>query len=107
MILGVTESTAWNWESNTSTPGLQYIPVIIRFLGYDPLSEPDGLGDRLIWNRTRLGLSQKQAAKQLGIDPGTLVRWESGENEPTGPLLDRVERFLNNEVWGAELLRVG
>jgi transcriptional regulator with XRE-family HTH domain len=39
-------------------------------------------------------MTQGEAAKRLGIDPGTLARWERGEREPAGVLLERVERFL-------------
>ena len=38
-----------------------------------------GRGERLVRRRTSLGLSQKEAAKRLGVDPGTLARWERGE----------------------------
>jgi transcriptional regulator with XRE-family HTH domain len=106
-ILGVTKSAVWNWESNTSTPRLQYMPVIIRFLGYNPLPKPDSLGDRLVRRRTSLGLSQEQAANHLGFDAGTLAGWECGEKEPTGERLRRVERFLNDDALTAEFQQVG
>ena len=34
-IIGVTESSVWNWEHGTE-PELQYNQSIIRFLGYIP-----------------------------------------------------------------------
>jgi transcriptional regulator with XRE-family HTH domain len=40
------------------------------------------------------GLSQKQSAKRLVVDPGTLARWERGEREPTEAFLSRVKRSL-------------
>lgn len=35
--------------------------------------------------RTRLGLSQTQFARALGISLDTLQNWEQGRREPTGP----------------------
>ena len=70
------------------------MPAIIRFLGYNPLPAAKGLGERLVRQRTSLGLSQNEAARRIGIDPGTLARWERGEREPAGEFLNRVKRFL-------------
>jgi DNA-binding XRE family transcriptional regulator len=41
-----------------------------------------------------LGLSQKESATRLGVDPGTLSRWERGATRPSGILLARVSRLL-------------
>jgi len=82
--LGVTESSIWNWEAGHSHPNLRYLPAIIAFLGYTPLPEAKTLGERLVRHRKTLGMSQKEAAHQLGVDPGTLARWERGEREPAG-----------------------
>jgi transcriptional regulator with XRE-family HTH domain len=34
-----------------------------------------------------LGLSQKEVARRLGIDPGTLSKWEKGNSLPSKELL--------------------
>jgi len=93
--LGVDEASVYNWENNRSKPGLVYMPAIIRFLGYNPLPPVDGWADGLVQRRTILGLSQKESAKRLGVDPGTLARWERGEREPTGKFAARVSHFLS------------
>jgi transcriptional regulator with XRE-family HTH domain len=98
--LGVCEPSVYNWEANTSTPEIRYMPAIIRFLGYNPLPLADTLAGQLVRQRTSLGLSQKESAKGLSVDPATLARWERGEREPAGMFLDRVERFLNQNVDG-------
>jgi transcriptional regulator with XRE-family HTH domain len=36
VALGVHPLTITNWELNTTTPPMAYIPAIIRFLGYEP-----------------------------------------------------------------------
>jgi transcriptional regulator with XRE-family HTH domain len=73
------------------------MPAIIQFLGYNPLPEAQGRGERLVRQRTTLGLSQKASAQRLGVDPSTLAKWERGEREPTGALLSRLTRFLDEE----------
>ena len=72
-------------------------PAIIRFLGYNPLPEAKTLAEQLVRYRTTLGLSREWAALELGVDAGTLARWERGEAEPTGEFLNRVKRFFDGE----------
>ena len=95
--IGVGETSVFKWEANTSQPDLKYMPAVIRFLGYNPLSAAKGWGERLVRQRTSLGMTQGEAAKRLGVDPGTLARWERGKREPARVLLERVERFLDDE----------
>lgn len=38
--------------------------------------------------RTRLGLSQEQMARLLGVSFASVNRWEAGHSGPTGPTLD-------------------
>jgi transcriptional regulator with XRE-family HTH domain len=100
--LGVNKTSVFNWEANTSSPDIGYMPAIIRFLGYNPLPQADGWGGKLVRQRTTQGLSQKEAAKGIGVDPATLARWERGEREPGGGFLGRVKRFLQGgDVSGA------
>jgi transcriptional regulator with XRE-family HTH domain len=48
----------------------------------------------LVRQRTGLGLSQKEAAGEIGVDPGTLAKWERGEREPAGGFLRRVQTWF-------------
>ena len=95
--VGVDKCSLFNWEANISQPDLRYIPAVIEFLGYNPLPEANTLGERLVRHRTLRGLSQKEAAEAVGVDPGTLSRWERGEREPMRPFVSRVERFLADQ----------
>jgi DNA-binding transcriptional regulator YiaG len=76
--IGVDTTSVFKWEANTAAPEVRYMPAIIRFLGYNPLPEANGWGDRLVRHRTTLGLSQKKAALDLGVDVSTLARWNGG-----------------------------
>jgi len=93
-MIGVDKTSVYNWETNRSKPGIEYVPAIIRFLGYNPFPSPDGWPDRLIQGRTVLGLTQKESANRMDVDPSTLARWERGERKPTGAFLERVLKFL-------------
>jgi transcriptional regulator with XRE-family HTH domain len=95
--IGVCEPSVFNWEANTSQPDFRYMPAIIDFLGYDPLPPANTLAGQLVRQRTSLGLSQKESAERLGVDPTTLARWERGEREPKGEFAKRAERFLVGE----------
>jgi DNA-binding transcriptional regulator YiaG len=92
--LGVNTWTLGNWEKGHTKPALRLWPSIIEFLGYDPESEPEGLGQRIEWARRREGLSIRELARKLGVDPETLRRWERGIRIPRGRWLDSVEEFL-------------
>jgi transcriptional regulator with XRE-family HTH domain len=106
--LGVNEATITNWETNGAQPGVKYMPAIIRFLGYNPLPpSPGGTGERLVRCRTLLGLSQKVFAGQLGVDQGTLAKWERRERQPAGCFAAWVARFLDTTeaVWAGDTAR--
>lgn len=94
--LGVDKTSVFNWEVNTASPEVRYMPAIIRLLGYGPLPEANGWGERLVRCRKSLGLSQKEAARRLRVDPSTLARWERGEREPANVLRTRVRRLVSD-----------
>ena len=79
--LGVTECSIWNWENNATTPLFPYWPAIIEFLGYNPLPKPQTPAEQLVQARKIQGLSQKEMAKRLAVDPSTLARRERGEGK--------------------------
>jgi len=93
--IGVDATSIHNWETNVSKPSLQYMPAILEFLGYNPVPPGSGWAERLVQCRTALGLSQKESARQLGVDASTLARWERGERKPTGGFAVRAQRFVS------------
>ena len=45
--------------------------------------------------RERLGLTQKELAAAVGVQPNTVARWERGELRISAPMMDRLERVAN------------
>jgi transcriptional regulator with XRE-family HTH domain len=80
--LGVNTWTYILWEQDRSTPTIRYYPSIFAFLGYDPFPAPRSLSEQIATKRRRLGLSFREVAHLLGVDEGTVSRWESGEWQP-------------------------
>jgi len=96
--IGVDEATIYNWENNRSFPPLCFIPKIIELLGYVPFeSRARTLGEKIVYSRRLLGLTQKKLAKSLGIDPSTLGRWERNESQPNKKLLEKLNTLLRRE----------
>jgi transcriptional regulator with XRE-family HTH domain len=91
--LGADNSTINAWELNYHEPSLHRFPAIKDFLGYDPdeLPEDAPLGLRIAARRRAIGLSQKALADCLGIDEGTVGRWERGDLQRVSR---RVKRLL-------------
>jgi transcriptional regulator with XRE-family HTH domain len=92
--LGASALTVTSWELGHTAPGLVWMPHIIGFLGYDPRPIPEAMGPRLRAYRQGRGISQEAMARHLGIDAGTLARWERGRRRPQGENLARVQAFL-------------
>ena len=93
-IIGCDTDTITNWEKGRRSPAISYMPKIVEFLGYNPLSEGATLAERLVNYRKARGLRQKDFARQLRIDPSTLASYEQ-ENQPLDNYRILVEKFLN------------
>jgi transcriptional regulator with XRE-family HTH domain len=81
-MIGCDEMSIVNWEVGHSTPRINRVPDVIRFLGCNPLPTGGTIAERLVAHRKARGITQKEFARELGIDPSTLARWERGEREP-------------------------
>jgi transcriptional regulator with XRE-family HTH domain len=93
-VLGLSESVVWRWEAGQRKPQGKYLEKVYGFVGDDPRPGPVTVGERLKRRREHLGLTLRAGAKRLGVVQSTLCRWESGEREPQGARLERVEGFL-------------
>jgi len=86
-IIGVTESSIWNWEHGTE-PELQFNPSIIKFLGYIPFDCSDDTVGRLGWYKRVQGLTLIDLGLQMKRHPDQLQEWLSGERRPFSKSLD-------------------
>jgi transcriptional regulator with XRE-family HTH domain len=96
--LAVNISTVTNWEKNYTAPPLSLIPRVNAFLGYDPVEEDFdslSLGERVVRARQRLGMTQKDLARRLGVDPSTLAHWEHGSRRAMPEYRAKLEAFVD------------
>jgi DNA-binding transcriptional regulator YiaG len=84
-ILGGNATTVRCWEKKRNCPSLPFLPKIAAFLGYVPWDGPPrSLGERIARARKWLGITQETLAREIGVDPATLARWEKGRGRPSG-----------------------
>ena len=93
-MIGCDEMSIVNWEKGHRSPRVNHMAGVVEFLGFNPFQNGDTMAHRLINHRKALGMTQKEFAGQLRIDPSTLARWERGEREPTGRLSYRVNSVI-------------
>jgi transcriptional regulator with XRE-family HTH domain len=97
--LGVNAWTVLNWETGETKPEIRFIPALTAFLGYDPEPADTGtLAGRLVSKCRELGLSQREAARCLAIDPGTWAGWERGTEIKREAHRRAVEGFLGSDA---------
>jgi transcriptional regulator with XRE-family HTH domain len=94
--IGADQCSVTNWELNRTKPALWFLPAIVRFLGYQPWAADGSIGERLLAYRRERGVSQSTLARLLGVDPGTLSRWERGLRVPSGTYARRANRALED-----------
>ncbi len=82
--IGCDQMSVVNWEKGHSTPRVIHMAKVVEFLGYNPLPTGATIAEQLVAHRKARGLTQKIFARELGIDPSTLAKWERGEREPKG-----------------------
>ena len=88
-IINVTPDSITNRELNRGKPILTIIPKIISFLGYTPIVNENSIRSYRIQN----GLSQKEFARILEIDPTTLSRIEGGYKGISGRVLKKLVKY--------------
>ena len=89
-IIGCDEMTVVNWEKGYASPRINHMAKVVEFLGFNPLQKCDTLAQKIVSRRKARGLTQKEFARQLGVDPSTLARWERGERTPEAQFLARI-----------------
>ena len=97
--LGVDEASVWNWEKGEVLPLARQIPPITSFLEYDPFSlDGDSLADELKRYCATHGLTQKELARQIGIDPATLSRIQKGGHKSFKSIISKVASFIDSRA---------
>lgn len=76
IIIGMNKAAIENWEYNRTAPNLRAWPAALKFLGYDPRPPGRTAGGKLCPHREGLGLSWKEAAELMKVDPSTVSKWE-------------------------------
>jgi transcriptional regulator with XRE-family HTH domain len=93
--IGVDTLIVCNWENNLTNPRLYLLPQIFQFLGFNPLkSNATSLREKIKQYRIQRGLSLRKLAKELGIDPGTVAKWERGRSRPRDEQETRLRKML-------------
>jgi len=93
--LGADEMTVCNWEKGRTFPSIRFLPRIVRFLGYVPFRlDSLSVGERLRLTRMLLGLSQRELARKLGVDPSTVRKWEAGKSAPARHHVASIDEIL-------------
>jgi magnesium chelatase family protein len=79
---------------------LPHVPVILRYRRPKPYAEaPKSLGQHLLRRRLTLGLTQPQAALQLGTTPDTVLLWEKGRASPIVRYFPAIFHFLGYDPF--------
>ncbi len=103
--LGVDEASVWNWEMGKTEPLVRQVPPVILFLGYDPFAfDGKSLADELRRYRVTHGLTRKELARQIRIDPATLSRLEGGVGKSFTSVTEKVMAFMKAHAVTDETL---
>lgn len=98
-LIGVSEDCITYWENGRSEPQIQFIPYIIKFLGYMPLEiDISTLGGKIKDYRVRNGLSHKKMGKLFGVDATTIAAWEKKSVKDINSLRSNRKSDLENVV---------
>ena len=90
-LLNVTTNTITGWEINRNEPLISSLPVILKFLGFDPFKKSDGSISAKIENyRRKHGLAYEDLALKIGIDEGTLKKIARKQSNPHQSTLDKI-----------------
>lgn len=88
------------WEHGRWVPSLRQLPAVINWLGYDLRPSSETLGAQIRRYRTARGLSTRELAEKLAVDPSTIEAWERNEHRPGRRLGARLVAFFNDDESG-------
>jgi transcriptional regulator with XRE-family HTH domain len=70
------------------------MPAILEFPGYKPLPVASSLPGGFAAVCLALDLSRRKMIAKLGVNPTTLLDWETGRHQPTGKSLGPIGMVL-------------
>lgn len=95
--LRVKVDTLRGWEAGRAMPDVRGMGRIVGFLGYDPTPAGECLPARIAIARRRLGLTQRELARRIGVNNSTISNWEIGETTPPASYWPRIVRALGGD----------
>ena len=102
------EMSIVNWERGHTIRVSLTLAGVTRSLDYNPFSSGDTVAQQLVNHRKAHGITQKEFARQIGVDPSALARWERDKREPKGRFHQIVEAILfKSPVSVTELTSAG
>lgn len=94
-LVGVTERTVHNWETEAHLVRPAHWPAILEFLGYDPRPPGRTIGEKLKLHREGQGLTAADLARRWGVDPATVTKYELRADRRHNHLsIPRIAEFL-------------
>jgi len=86
----------------TRVDGGHYVVGVVtaegpRYYSYVPSSPGESFPERLKTYRMLKGLTQRQLAAELSVDPTTVRKWEAGTSNPRPETRERVEQLIEGD----------
>jgi transcriptional regulator with XRE-family HTH domain len=103
-LLGADESTVWNWEHGRC-PTPKHMPLVVRFLGYDPFPPPDPSDVYACLKHIMKlrGWTFRKLGKRLGIHFEQIQDWMAGRSSPSRRNIEKVDQFLAENLTNPDL----
>jgi transcriptional regulator with XRE-family HTH domain len=95
-ILKTTFQNVSGWEENKHSVSLRFRPKVIDFIGFCPCDVSLPIGLKLRERRENFGLTVKQLALLLDINPCTITAWEQGKHHPSNESIKIINDFLRS-----------
>ena len=94
-ILGACPDSITGWENNRTSPLIQFMPAIAKFLGYDPVPQDHSTyAGKVLALRLQHGVSQEGLGKILQVDETSVRSWENGKRNPSKRMQQKIDYFL-------------
>lgn len=94
-----------NWETGKTEPLVRQVPPVITFLRYAPFTfDGESLADELKRYRVTHGLTKKELAREIGIDPATLSRLERSIGKTFAFITEKLTAFMKSHYMEVDFL---